>query len=80
MPPNISRKNYRLADMSMPPDEAVPYPDPDETAEIIEDKIDTAELGTVVCVREWRGSDNAVEQYALMLNVTPAHAAYSRCK
>lgn len=80
MPPNINKKNYRLADMSMPPDEAVPYPDPDETAEIIEDSIDMAELGTIVHVREWQGSGEAIEQYALMLNVTPEHPAYGRCK
>lgn len=66
--------------MSLVPDKAVPYPDPDETAEIIEDSIDMAELGTIVYVREWRGSDNVIEQYALMLNVTPEHAAYSRCR
>lgn len=80
MPPNINKKNYRLADMSMPPDEAVLYPNPDETAEIIEDSIDMAELGTIVHVREWQGSDKAIEQFALMLNVTPAHAAHGRCK
>lgn len=80
MPPNINKKNYRLADMSMLPEEAVPYPDPDETAEIIEDSIDMAELGTIVHVREWRDSEDAIVNYALMLNVTPAHAAYGRCK
>ena len=80
MPPNINKKNYRLADMSMLPDEAVPYPDPDEAAEIIEDSIDMAELGTIVHVREWQGFDKAIEQYALMLNVTPAHPEYGRCK
>lgn len=80
MPPNINKKNYRLADMSMSPDDAVPYPDPDETAEIIEDSIDMAEFGTVLHVREWRGVDDVVEQYALMLNITPAHGAYSRCE
>lgn len=66
--------------MSMLPDEAVPYPDPDEAAEIIEDSIDMAELGTIVHVREWQGFDKAIEQYALMLNVTPAHPEYGRCK
>lgn len=80
VPPNINKKNYRLADMSMSPDKAEPYPDPDESAEIIEDSIDMAELGTIVHVREWRGADNATEQFALMLNITPAHAAYERCK
>ena len=80
MPPNINKKDYRLADMSMPPDEVVPYPEPDETAEIIEDSIDMAEFGTVLYVREWRDSDDTVKQYALMLNVTPAHNAYGRCK
>ena len=64
----------------MLPDEAVPYPDPDEAAEIIEDSIDMAELGTIVHVREWQGFDKAIEQYALMLNVTPAHPEYGRCK
>ncbi|OFP65914.1 hypothetical protein HMPREF2978_06570 [Corynebacterium sp. HMSC074C01] len=80
MPPNINKKNYRLADMSMSPDESEPYPDPDEAAEIIEDSIDLGELGTIVHVREWQGPDNVIEQYALMLNVTPAHGAYTRCK
>lgn len=77
---NINKKNYRLADMSISPDESVPYPDPDETAEIIEDKIDMAEFGTILHVREWRGDDGLVEQFALMLNVTSAHPAYSRCQ
>lgn len=80
MPPNINKKNYRLADMSMSPDEAEPYPNPDELADIIEDSIDMAEFGTVLHIREWRDHDAVVEQYALMLNVTPAHASYSRCK
>ena len=80
MPPNINKKNYRLADMSLSPDDAVPYPDPDETAEVIEDRIDMAEFGTVLHVREWRGSDDTVEQFALMLNVTPEHEAYNRCR
>ncbi|WJY70975.1 hypothetical protein CAURIM_09380 [Corynebacterium aurimucosum] len=66
--------------MSILPDPVVPYPDPDEQAEIIEDCVDMAEFGTVLHIREWRGHDNVVEQYALMLNVTPVHAAYSRCK
>lgn len=66
--------------MSMSPDEVVPYPDPDEAADIIEDSIDMAELGTIVHVREWPSSDKAIEHYALMLNVTPAHVAYERCK
>lgn len=57
--------------MGMSPDDAVPYPDPDETAEIIKDRIDMAEFGTVLHVREWRAFDDVVEQYALMLNVTP---------
>jgi|GEM_PF-1108762 hypothetical protein len=80
MPPNINKKNYRLADMSTKPDEAVRYPDPDESTGFIEDRVDTAELGTVLYIREWRGNDDMVEQFALMLNVTPAHAEYSRCK
>ena len=80
MPPNINKKNYRLADMSLSPDDAVPYPDPDETAEVIEDRIDMAEFGTVLHVREWRGSDDTVEQFALMLNVSPEHEAYNRCR
>ncbi|APT91659.1 hypothetical protein CPHO_00510 [Corynebacterium phocae] len=80
MPPNPNKKNYRLADMSMPPDEAVPYPDPDETADFRTDRIEMAELGTILHVREWQGQDGLVEQFALMLNVTPAHAAYSRCQ
>lgn len=80
MPPNINKKDYRLADLSMSPDEAVPYPDPCEHAKIIEDSIDMAELGTILHIRKWCSHDDMVEQYALMLNVTPAHDAYSRCK
>ena len=80
MPPNINKKNYRLADLSMKPDEAVPYPDPDEAAEALEDRIDMAEFGTVLHIREWQGHGDMVEQFALMLNVTPAHPAYNRCK
>ena len=30
--------------MSMSPEEATPYPDPDESADIIEDSIDMAEF------------------------------------
>lgn len=45
----------------MSPDKAEPYPDPDENAEIIEDRIDMAELGTIVHVRKSRGSDNTTE-------------------
>ena len=60
MPPNINKKNYRLADISMSPDKAEPYPDPDENAEIIEDRIDMAELGTIVPVRKSRGSENHI--------------------
>lgn len=48
MPPNIDKKNYRLADMSKSPDKAEPYPDPDENAEIIEDSIDMARIGTII--------------------------------
>lgn len=66
--------------MSMSPEEATPYPDPDESADIIEDSIDMAEFGTILHVREWRGNDGIVEQFALMLNVTPAHTAYRRCQ
>lgn len=74
------KKNYRLADMSMKPDGAVPYPDPDEAVEQLRDTIDMADFGTVVHIREWRGEDGVVEQFALMLNVTPAHYAYERGK
>jgi hypothetical protein len=80
VPPNINKKNYRLADMSMKPDEEVPYPDPNEAADVLKDRIDMAEFGTVLHVREWRGQDDTVEQFALILNVTPAHNAYIRCK
>ena len=80
MPPNINKKNYRLADMGMSPDDAVPYPDPDEAAEVIVDRIDMAEFGTVLHIREWRDLDGVVGQYALMLNVTPEHAAFRRCQ
>ena len=73
MPPNINKKNYRLADMSVKPDEAVKYPDPDESTDFIEDRVDTAEFGTIFYIREWRGNDELVDQFALMLNVTPDH-------
>lgn len=39
-----NKKNHRLVDMSMSPEEATPYPDPDESADIIEDSIDMAEF------------------------------------
>lgn len=78
--PSYQKKNYCLADMSMKPDGAVPYPDPDEAVEQLRDTIDMADFGTVVHIREWRGEDGVVEQFALMLNVTPAHYAYERGK
>lgn len=80
MPPNRNKKNYRLADMSISPDDAVPYPNPDENSEIFEDRIDMAEFGTILHMREWRGYDDTIEQFALMLNITRTHSAYSRCK
>ena len=78
--PPSNKKKHRLVDMSMSPEEATPYPDPDESADTIEDSIDMAEFGTILHVREWRGNDGIVEQFALMLNVTPAHTAYRRCQ
>lgn len=59
--------------MSMQPDGAVPYPDADEAVGQLRDTIDMADFGTVVHIREWRGEDGVVEQFALMLNVSPAH-------
>ena len=66
--------------MSIKPDEEAPYPDPNETADHLTDRIDMGEFGTILHIREWQGQDNAVEQFALMLNVTAAHASYRRCK
>lgn len=77
---SYNQKNYRLADMSMKPDDAVPYPDPDEAADHRRDTIDMADLGTELHIREWEGKDGLVYQFALILNVTPAHTEYARCK
>lgn len=56
------------------------YPDPKEVDEIWEDRIDYAEFGLLITIREWRGANDQVEQFALTLNVTPAHIAYESCK
>lgn len=77
---NSNKKNYRLADMSITPDHEIPYPDPDERAEIIEDRVDMAEFGTVLNIREWRAHDDSVEQFAIMFDITPHHEAFDRCK
>lgn len=69
-----------MADMSITPDRVVPYPDPDESTEIIEDRIEQDLLGTVLYVREWRGDDGMVEQFALMLNITSDYPAYRHVK
>lgn len=66
--------------MSMKPDDPVPYPDPDEAADHRRDTIDMADLGTELHNPEWEGKDGLVYQFALMLNVTPAHTEYARCK
>lgn len=55
------------------------YPNPKEVEDIWEDRIDYAELGLLVTVREWRGPNDQVEQFALTLNITPDHAAYQCC-
>lgn len=45
---NINKKNYRLANMGLKPEEEVPYPDPDESVAPDEDRIDMAEFGTIL--------------------------------
>ena len=39
-----------------------------------------AEFGTVLNIREWRAHDDSVEQFAIMLDITPNHEAFDRCK
>lgn len=80
VPPNINKKDYRLADMSMQPDGPAAYPDPDESAAHEQDRVDMAEFGTALMFRSWQGSDGLIEQFAFMLNVTPTHPDYARCQ
>lgn len=66
--------------MTIRPETPEDYPDPDEASDSqARYRIDTAELGMMLSIREWVAADGLVEQFAIVLDVTPDHPSYLRC-